>query len=240
MAAQDGSGELLVGDGGEDLDEHEETGTRRTIKMTDPCRPNNEEVQEHEKTHLPYRNWCRHCVSGRGREMAHKKSSGTHELPELHFDFCFLGREGEPHQTLSVLVVREGLTKMTMSSAVPSKSTGTFIAKRVVSFMREIGLEHVDVIAKSDQEPAINALLLEVGRVRAANSSGRYIVEQSPVGSSQSNGIAERAILSVQQQVRVLKCALETRWKVDIHSKHPVMPWLIEYASYLLNRFEVG
>jgi hypothetical protein len=129
---------------------------------------------------------------------------------------------------------------MTMSSAVPSKSTGTFIAKRVVSFMREIGLEHVDVIAKSDQEPAINALLLEVGRVRAANSSGRYIVEQSPVGSSQSNGIAERAILSVQQQVRVLKCALETRWKVDIHSKHPVMPWLIEYASYLLNRFEVG
>jgi hypothetical protein len=127
-----------------------------------------------------------------------------------------------------------------MSSAVPSKSTGTFIANRVVSFMREIGLEHVDVIAKSDQEPAITAILREVGRVRAATSSGRYIVEQSPVASSQSNGIVERAILSVQQQVRVLKCALETRWCIDIPSKHPVMPWLVEYASYLLNRFEVS
>ena len=36
-------------------------------------------------------------------------------------------------------------------------------------------------------------------------------MEQSPVGSSASNGVVERAIPSVEQQVRVLKSAVEER-----------------------------
>ena len=63
---------------------------------------------------------------------------------------------------------------------------------------------------------------------------------RSPVGSSASNGLVERAIQSVQGQVRVMKDALETRWGVRLGAKHSVVPWLIEYAAVLLNRFEVG
>ena len=38
---------------------------------------------------------------------------------------------------------------------------------------------------------------------------GRWIVEHSPVGSSQSNGVIERAVKSVEGQLRVVKLALE-------------------------------
>ena len=61
------------------------------------------------KTHLPFRNWCRHCVRGRGTEMPHQRVTGERELPEIHFDFAFLGDEGHPGETLPVLVVRERL-----------------------------------------------------------------------------------------------------------------------------------
>ena len=59
-------------------------------------------------------------------------------------------------------------------------------------------------------------------------------------GSSVSNGIVERAICSVEQQTRVLKSGLEERWNCRVPARHPIMPWLIEYASLQLNCFEVG
>ena len=127
-----------------------------------------------------------------------------------------------------------------MAAAVPSKTTNTYISKRVVAFMKEVGVVHGDVLVRSDQEPAMKAILSEVGRVRAAEGGGRYVMEQSPVGCSASNGIVERAIQSVEHQVKVLKSAVESRWGVKIGARHSIVPWLVEYAAVLLNRFEVG
>ena len=67
-----------------------------------------------------------------------------------------------------------------------------------------------------------------------------FIVEASPVGSSGSNGRVERAIQSVQDQVRVMRVAFQDRWKVDVSHRHAVFPWMLEYAAHLLNRYEVG
>ena len=43
-------------------DEDEEYGVERTVKKLDPTEPSKEEREEDEKTHLPFRSWCRHCV----------------------------------------------------------------------------------------------------------------------------------------------------------------------------------
>ena len=51
-----------------------ETGERAPKKMLDPRWPSAAEVAEHELMHLPYRNWCRQCVRGRGKELPHTKS----------------------------------------------------------------------------------------------------------------------------------------------------------------------
>ena len=107
-------------------------------------------------------------------------------------------------------------------------------------FLREIGCLQCDVVAKSDQEPAITSIVSEVGRIRAASGGGSYIVESSPVGSSGSNGVVERAIRSVEQQVRVMKDALEHRTGMQLTPRYPLMTWITEYAGHLLNRFEVG
>ena len=64
-----------------DSDEEQESGKRATVKMNDPSMPSKAEREEHEKTHLPYRSWCRHCVLGRGKELptghAKRRATGT-------------------------------------------------------------------------------------------------------------------------------------------------------------------
>ena len=41
---------------------------REVIKMADPRQPSEEERRERNLTHLPFRNWCPHCIRGRGLE----------------------------------------------------------------------------------------------------------------------------------------------------------------------------
>ena len=220
--------------------EEPEAGTRRPKKMADPKLPSELEIAEHEMTHLPFRSWCRHCVRGRGKELPHRKAEDLEGgVAEIHMDLCFPGEE-DGSGGLTVLVAQDRETKMKLASAMPSKSTGNFIAKRILAFMREVGCEHGVVTIKSDQEPAMKAIVSEVGRLRAAAGGGRMTVEMSPVGQSQSNGIAERAIQSVEGQARVMKNALEDRLGVRLPAKHPIMPWLFEWSALVLNRYEVG
>ena len=214
-----------------------EGGQRQVAKLPEPRLPSDEDVKLHQMTHLPYRNWCEHCIRGRGKEMSHTRNRETPATPEVHFDFAFMGEQDTA--TIPILVVRETRTKMTLMTAMASKTPTTWTIERVVTFLREIGLEHTDVIVKSDQEPTIKKLVDEVGHARNPTTS-RWIVESSPVGSHASNGIVERAIQSVQAQARVMKSALEERWGCNISPTNPVISWLMEYSAVLLNNFEVG
>ena len=98
----------------EEVEETGEAGKRGILKMLDPKLPSKAEIEEHEITHLPYRNWCRHCVVGRGKEAPHRKQEGDKEagMPEIHWDFMFLGAENDPGETVTVLVAKEKLTRM--------------------------------------------------------------------------------------------------------------------------------
>ena len=122
-----------------------EPGSRCTKKMADPRMPTQTEIDEHSKTHLPYRSWCSLCVKGRGKEMLHTKATLDKALSEVHLDFMFLGPKGATGETMPCLVAREGLTKIPMSAAMPSKSTGAYIANRVIAFLREIGSPHCEI-----------------------------------------------------------------------------------------------
>ena len=64
-------------------DDELDKGARRPQRMQDPKMPRRMEVEDHGKSHLPYRNWCRHCVRGKGTEAAHRK--GREEGDMLEF-----------------------------------------------------------------------------------------------------------------------------------------------------------
>ena len=214
-------------------------GIRVLKKMQNPMLPSKPEREMHELTHVPFRSWCEHCVRGRGEGVRHEAGKEMPEQTEVHMDFFFVGDEDQ-NEKLEVLAARERTTRMTMSTVAPSKGKRQFLARRVQAFLREIGADTGDITLKSDQEPAMKALLSEVSRHRAAAGGGRTVIEHSAVEDSKGNGVIERAVKSIEGQTRVARSALEMRIGAKIEPEHAVMTWLIEYVSLLLNWYEVG
>ena len=68
--------------------------------MPSPRVPTREEYERHVLTHIPYRNWCRHCVASRKPNIAHRSRRSCKErtIPLLAIDYCFLRdtEDGEP------------------------------------------------------------------------------------------------------------------------------------------------
>ena len=75
------------GEGGEDesMQEGAEEGRRRLFRKSEK-QPSSQEVQERMKTHIPYRSWCAHCVSGRERNDTHR-SGGPRDHPHFAIDY---------------------------------------------------------------------------------------------------------------------------------------------------------
>eukprot|EP00973_Karenia_brevis_P010935 1482748-Karenia_brevis.AAC.1 len=111
-------------------------------------------------------------------------------------------------------------------------------------------------VLKCDQEPAMKDLQKEVRqelwkeRSKVANEVKEILgkerievqgaedmeitLENSPIGESQSNGAVERAIQSVQDQIRTIKDTVECEAKMKIGPQHKIWPWLIEYSAQTL------
>ena len=59
----------------------------------DPGAPTAAQVEEHRKTHIPFRSWCKWCVLGRGRGIQHRKA-GASDIPIIGVDYFFLTKGG--------------------------------------------------------------------------------------------------------------------------------------------------
>ena len=129
---------------------------------------------------------------------------------------------------------------MTMSTVIPSKSVEDFVTQRSVAFLGKCGNEKTKITLKTDQEPAILALVEDIVRFRASLGAGETVPENSPAYSHQSNGIVERGVQSVEGMIRTLRSAIERRMGQKLKIGDAIWQWLVEYASYLLNRCEVG
>ena len=57
----------------------------------DPKLPSQEDVECHRCSHIPFREWCRHCVHGRGRGDPHLRTAGS-TIPVVGLD-CFFIQE---------------------------------------------------------------------------------------------------------------------------------------------------
>ncbi len=67
-----------------------------------------------------------------------------------------------------------------------------------------------DVVFRSEQEPAFIDLLNQICSMRP---SSRACTTHSGVGDSKGNGLAERAVQSIEEMVRVHKLVVEARIK---------------------------
>jgi hypothetical protein len=128
--------------------------------------------------------------------------------------------------------VRRG---MIFAHAVPRKGLmDDHGVGEIILDLEKLGMKQITL--KCDGESALKHIQEEVRRRR----SDETILENSPVGDSRANGIAERAVQSIVGLIRTLKSALENRTGLKFQSDHPVVPWLVEHASDIYNKFHMG
>ena len=226
----------LSEDGGSIMAEEEEEHTQeedeqKMIKaMKAPYQPTQQEIDDHEPYHCPYRAWCVSCVRGRGKNMEHAQVQADleHLVDTVSMDYFFQGQEDD--QTLSQLVIRDHSSKWTRCVVVPRKGSHPWVIDETVRTLKQIG--HRKFIFKSDNEPAILDLKEEVTKQLRLDGF-EIIPEHPPVGESQANGVVERAVQSCSGMIRVHKAMVEEKYGLALESEHPLLPWLVMHACRL-------
>ena len=105
---------------------------------------------------------------------------------------------------------------------------------RVVENLDLLGYKRV--IFRGDQEPSLGAFMAQL----KVAWSGEVVPELAPTGESQSNGLVERGIQTMEGMIRTLKHALEARIGKELPAEHAVMLWLVEHAAAVWRRFHLG
>ena len=128
-------------------------------------------------------------MKAQGRDMGHMRDEGKERsLPEYSWDYCFPGHE--LGFKWSVLVGKEKGSRSLMATAVPNKGGGSkFVVDKCMEFIGENGDSGVKIIVKTDQEPSVKCVIIDIVEERI---EGGTIIEESPVKSSGSSGIVKR------------------------------------------------
>ena len=121
-------------------------------------------------------------------------------------------------------------SKSIVSFAVPRKGKDAYVVQRAIQALNFFG--HREVIFRTDQEPAICALIDEVRDVW----TGRLMTERSPAGDHRANGWVESGVRTVEAQIRAIKLGLQKNYGIEIDHSNPLVAWIIEYAGWLITR----
>ena len=84
---------------------------------------------------------------------------------------------------------------------------------------------------RSDQESPLRAVVEKLAKERG---------EAQTVRSPRSNGVVERAIKEVEDQMRIMKSALDHNMNTDIRAESSTLTWMIEFVGLLIRWYLVG
>ncbi len=244
-----GDGDVGERDGGEveitSDAEDEERGTDKVKIATNPSSPTQQEIDQHRITHIPYRNWCPHCIRGKAREDAHRKVDRSRdEVPTISIDYAFMSGkrrkdlddvEADREAGGTILVIHDAVTKTIFAHAVQQKGAGDGdVLEKVVGNIESLGYGKINL--RCDAEPSAIDIINGVKAMRMHTT----ILEVTPKQSSASNGAVERAIGELMGQIRTMKSCLEDDLKMKIDANENIMKWLVSHAAMTISRYQVG
>ena len=240
-----------------------ETGNDTEVEpvkvATDPGRPTERQIEEHRMTHIPFRSWCRWCVLGRGRGLQHRARPGS-LIPVIGIDYYFLTSSGvklkeelkmddeqidaarQRGELAKCIVVRCYVSKSVFGHVIPRKGLDEdgIVVDKILQDLEWMG--HTRIIVKADNEPSIQALArraIELAKIELKDME--QVSKEDPVAhDSMTNGGTEVGVRLLRGLFRSVKLCLEARINMEIPVDHPMIAWMMEHASLLLNALVRG
>ncbi len=251
---------------GEDIEENLDEEIRPMRQAIIPRKPDASEVEDHRKSHLPYRSWCPWCVMGRGLgEQRGKHEGREHMIPRVGIDYWYITSKGlnkrdelefkmdddgnaklqearKSGAIVKCIIIRCHETKCVFAHVVPCKGADedNYVVDLICSDIAWLG--HARLLLKSDNEKALLSLVTRALRALKCQVEGLESVssEQSQEYDSQANGGTEVGIRAVRGLFRTMRLCLEDRVGHKIPAGHPLTSWLVEHVALLLNAQVVG
>ena len=99
---------------GEDGSEVGEEARAPKIRRA-PRGPTQLEREQHEAAHMPYRDWCAHCVRGAGESTPHKRKvvdaeAELEKIPRMVLNYHFMSTRDAENGTDPVLAMKDEST----------------------------------------------------------------------------------------------------------------------------------
>lgn len=186
-------------------------------------------------------------------------------IPVIGMDYMFMTKKPDKeHLVYPIIVLKDSESGGIWAIPTSRKGLGGIrVVDRIVEIVN--GLGYSKVVLKSDQEFFLKEVEIEVrkelwnetieyqkkikaikeggsagGSTEAASScGGMVLIENSPVGESQANGMVEKAVQDIQGFIRAAKFQLEKRTGDKITSGDTVWSWIIDYAAKVYRNFHV-
>ena len=113
-----------------DKEDIDEDGVQPAVKSTEP-QPSRQEVEEHMKTHIPYRSWCPPCVRGKARAKYHKGNKDEKHIPTISADYMFIQSGATEDKGMQILVVKDQDSGWLSARVVPKKGINVYALKEM-------------------------------------------------------------------------------------------------------------
>lgn len=220
-------------------------------------RPTKDEVIEHNLTHIPCRNWCRHCVRGRVVNDPHPHTTHTeNKIPVISIDYCWMSQGNVDSECLEqketgevvpskwwksdesgapILTMKDAKSKTIFADVVPQKGVNAYAIKRMIQNLDISGYSRF--ILKSGQEPAIIALK---NAVRDNRHKLEIMLEKAAVAEHEMSGAVETAVRMLQGMVRTIKDGLEEEIGAVLERESCIALWMIRHDAANITRFQKG
>ena len=118
-----GSGPIGVRERSEvELEQEGFYGSRKPRLLGEPYVPTEQEIEEHNKSHLPWRPWCASCVDGGAVSQPHHPTPDdplNSRLPHVLMDYFFMGQDDS--KVLPMIGLKERQCKMKFAHMVEEK-----------------------------------------------------------------------------------------------------------------------
>ena len=234
--------------------EQARSGDSREPNMQFMPQPPSEEARLlHEITHLPFANWCSHCVAMKSVPDQHRlvPEGDAREHPTISFDLFYTGyaTAGEvsvemedagagDKAKLTCLIMHCNHTNAIGAVPLPDKSASSMkhAAVELVRFCQLLG--HTEVELRCDQEPCM--LQLQGLALSARKRLGfRTRIRNPPIGEHQANGFAEKSIDVIRSLANVFLDSARHKYKIEIPVSHPLFSWSFVHAAWVYTRFKV-
>ena len=94
----------------EEQENQDEVEPLRMARNPNP--PSASDVGLRDRTHIPFRDWCAHCVRGKSKSDPHRQIvRDSNEIPELSLDYMYMDSgNNEEQRGMPILVARDRKT----------------------------------------------------------------------------------------------------------------------------------